>query len=146
MTETERDPARERRLTYWVLGIIFLLMAGVFTAIYHSNKENEEAVQKANQLSAELASAGLRVPSTEQIYGVLGDDGGAICDLPANALRKAIIYGMLTNGAAGPGQRPVIADNKVLKGELLIVKVYCPDELENFTDLVNDLKTSGVAS
>jgi hypothetical protein len=139
---SERDPARERRITYWVLGIIFLLMAGVFVAIYNTNKENEQAVQKANQLSSELAAAGLKVPSTQQIYNVLGDDGGAVCQYPANALRKGILYGMITNGAAGPGQRPVIVDNKLLQGELLIVKVYCPDELENITDVVNDLKTA----
>ena len=139
---SERDPARERRITYWVLGIIFVLMAGVLVRIYNTNKENEQAVQKANQLAAELASAGMRVPSTEQIYNVLGDDGGAVCQYPANALRKSILYGMLTNGAAGPGQRPIIADNKALQGQLLIVKVYCPEELENITEVVNDLKTA----
>jgi hypothetical protein len=146
MSDSERDPGRERRITYWVLGIIFLVMGGVLVAIHNSNKENEEALAKASQLQAELASAGLRVPSTEQIYRVLGSNGGSVCNAPANALRKSIIYGMLTNGAAGPGQRPVIADNKALQGQLLIVKVYCPEELENFTDLVNDLKTADVAS
>jgi hypothetical protein len=35
--------------------------------------------------------------------------------------------------------RPVIADNKVVQGELLIIEVYCPEELDEFQKLVNDL-------
>ena len=35
--------------------------------------------------------------------GVLGSDGGAICKDPASALRKAILFSQLTNGAADPG-------------------------------------------
>ena len=43
------------------------------------------------------------------------------------------------NGAAGPGMRPVIADNRVVKGELLVIQIYCPDELPSFQEFVNDL-------
>jgi hypothetical protein len=39
------------------------------------------------------------------VVRVLGDDGGAICDDPNSSLKKAILYGQLTNGAAGPGIR-----------------------------------------
>jgi hypothetical protein len=60
------------------------------------------------------------------VVRVLGDDGGAICDDPNSALKKAILYGQLTNGAAGPGIRPVIADNRVVQGELAVIKIYCP--------------------
>jgi len=135
----------ERRVTYWVLGIMFLLMAGVGVAIFHTNKESQAALDKAAQLSAELAAAGIRVPDTGQIVSVLGDDGGAVCADPGNSLAKGILYGQLTNGAAGPGQRPVIADDNVVRGQLLIIKVYCPEHLEKFQEIADQLKLADVA-
>lgn len=140
------DRHRERQVTYVVLGVIVLGAMIVFASIYHRNKDNQQAVEKASQLSAELASAGLKVPSTQQITNVLGDDGGAVCAAPANALVKSILYGQLTNGAAGPGQRPVIADNKAVQGTLLIVKVYCPERASDVQQVIDDLKTADVAS
>jgi hypothetical protein len=140
------DVHRERKVTWIVLGIIFLGLVIVAVSIFNSNKKNQQAIDKANQLSAELARAGLPVPDAQQIYNVLGDDGGAVCAAPANALVKSILYGQLTNGAAGPGLRPIIADNRATQGVLLIVKVYCPEEAESFQQLVDDLKYADVAS
>ena len=74
--------------------------------------------------------------------GVLGSDGGAICKNPSSALRQALLF---TNGAAGPGIRPVIVDSKIFKGELLVIQIYCPDELPRFQQMVERLKTAGVA-
>jgi hypothetical protein len=140
------DVHRERKITWLVIGIFFLGMMIVAVSIFNSNKKNQEAIDKANQLSTELKQAGLPVPQAQQIYNVLGDDGGAVCAAPANALAKSILYGQLTNGATGPGQRPVVADNKATQGVLLIVKVYCPEEAEHFQEVVNDLKYADVAS
>ena len=140
------DVHRERKVTWIVLGLFFLGMMIVAVSIFNSNKKNQQAIDKANQLTAELAQAGLPVPEAQQIYNVLGDDGGAVCAAPANALIKSILYGQLTNGAAGPGQRPIIADNKATQGVLLIVKVYCPDKAKSFQDAINDLKYADVAS
>ena len=140
------DVHRERKITWIVIGIFFLGLMIVAVSIFDSNKKNQEAIDKANQLSAELAKAGLPVPEAQQIYNVLGDDGGAVCAAPANALVKSILYGQLTNGAAGPGQRPVIVDNRATQGVALIVKVYCPEEAEHIQQVVNDLKYADVAS
>jgi hypothetical protein len=140
------DVHRERKVTWIVLGLFLLGLMVVGVAIHHSGKKNQQAIDKAGQLSAELAKAGLPVPAPQQIYDVLGDDGGAVCVAPANALVKSILYGGLTNGAAGPGQRPVIADNKATEGVLLIVKVYCPDKAAGFQQVVDDLKYADVAS
>ena len=41
----------------------------------------------------------------------------------------------------GPGARPVIADSRVVQGQLLIIKIYCPDKLADFQEYVDDLKT-----
>jgi hypothetical protein len=133
------------KVTYLVLGIIFLLLTGVAMVAFLSAREDNQAQDKAAQLSSELAAAGLRVPDPDRIAQVLGDDGGAVCADPDNALRRGVLYGMLTNGAAGPGQRPVIADNNAMRGQLAIIKVYCPRYLERFQRVVDDLKTSEVA-
>jgi hypothetical protein len=65
------------------------------------------------------------------IVDVFGDDGGATCAKPNSALKRGLLLGELTNGAAGPGARPIIADNRVVQGQLLVMKVYCPDELRS---------------
>jgi hypothetical protein len=140
------DAKRERQVTYVVLGLFFLGFAVVGLTIFNSNKENQAAIDKAAQLSSELASAGLPVPASQQIYNVLGDDGGAVCAAPANALVKSMLYAGLTNGAAGPGQRPVIADNKAVQGVGLIIKVYCPEQAQDFQQVIDDLKFADVAS
>jgi hypothetical protein len=51
---------------------------------------------------------------------------------------------MLTNGAGGPGMRPVIVDNKVVQGQLLAIKVYCPENLDKFSKVVDKLKYADV--
>jgi hypothetical protein len=117
----------------------------VALAVFHSAKSNAAADQKADQLVSELNAAGLRQPSKDQIVRVLGDDGGATCADPNSALKRGILLGELTNGAAGPGIRPVIADKKVVKGQLLIIKVYCPDQLQKFQEFVDSLKFADVA-
>ena len=136
---------KSHTITYVVLGIIFLLLTGVAMFAFLSAREEQQSQAKAAQLSSELAAAGLRVPDTNRIAQVLRDDGGAVCADPANALRRGVLYGMLTNGAAGPGQRPVIVDNNALRGQLAIMKVYCPQYLERFQKVADDLKTAKVA-
>ena len=139
------DVHRERRITWFVLGLIFLGLAATALLVFDSNKKDQEAVDKANQLMAELKQAGMLVPQPQQIYDVLGHDGGAVCATPADALGKGILYGELTNGAAGPGQRPVIADNNGFQAVALIIKVYCPEKAADFQKVVADLKTADVA-
>jgi Tfp pilus assembly protein FimT len=146
MNVTVDNPKRTRWTTYIVLGIIFILLAGGALLAYSSAKESRQAEEKADQLISELNAAGLRAPSRDQIENVLGDDGGAICDDPNNALKRGVLHGMLTNGAGGPGVRPVIADNKVVQGQLLVIKVYCPDEAEEFAEFADNLKVADVAS
>jgi hypothetical protein len=76
---------------------------------------------------------------------VLGTDGGATCDDPNNALNRAILYSTLSNGAAGPGMRPVVFDKTMLGGQLLILKIYCPEELPSMQKFVDKLKSADVA-
>ena len=145
-TSAEHQPRRERTWIYVtacvVLGV--LLIVGLLT--FSSHRRTNEANQKADQLIAALAAAGARTPDKDQIVRVLGTDGGATCENPNDALSRAVLFTQLANGAAGPGARPVIVDSKALKGQLLIIQIYCPDELNDFKQFVEDLKTDDVAS
>jgi hypothetical protein len=140
MTEvTERQSGRERRVVYIVAGVVVLVLLVVALLVHDTRQTTAEAEQKADQLIAALAAAGAPTPQQDQVVGVLGDDGGATCEDPSGALSRATLLGQLVNGAAGPGMRPVVADNRVVKGQLLVIEIYCPDELAGFQDLVDGL-------
>jgi hypothetical protein len=74
----------------------------------------------------------------ESIVRVFGDDGGAMCESPSSALKRALYSGMLMNGAAGPGARPVKVSRSLVDGELLALGVYCPSQVDDFQRFVND--------
>ena len=145
-TVNENQDRRERSwlyITCWVV-LIALVVGGLI--VFRSATETKNANDKADQLITELKAAGARTPDKDQIVRVLGDDGGATCAHPNDALSRSILLSQLTNGATGPGARPVIADSRVFKGQLLIIKIYCPDELDDFQAYVDNLKTDNVAS
>jgi hypothetical protein len=135
---------RTRRITYLVIGAVALVLLVIALVAYASAKSTAEAEDKADQLIASFDEAGLSTPSKDQVVRVLGDDGGAICADPNSALKKGILHGQLTNGAAGPGIRPVIADNRVVKGELAVIEIYCPDELAEFQEFADSLNLDDV--
>ena len=136
--ETQSD--RERRWIYVTAIVILIGLFVVALATWSSAKSSAAASDKADQLISALAAAGAPTPHKDQVVRVLGEDGGATCQDPTAALSKATLLGQLMNGAAGPGMRPVIADNRVVKGQLAIIKVYCPDKLPSFQDFVNGLR------
>ena len=145
-TVEETSTQKDRRLVYIVITVGLVLLLIICFIFYRSAQSSQQAQDKANQLIAALQKAGVRVvPSQEQIVRVLGDDGGAICKDPASALRKALLFSQLTNGAGGPGIRPVIVDSRIFKGELLVIQIYCPDQLPQFQQMVEKLKTAPVA-
>ena len=139
---TEETTTHRNLVLYIVAGVLLVVLGTVAVVAFHRNRETDRAQERAAQLTAELTAAGLRVPATDQIVRVLGDDGGAVCADPHNALRRGVLYGLLTNGAGGPGQRPVLVAGKVVQGQLLIMKVYCPQYVEDFQQVIDDLKLS----
>lgn len=142
----ESQTPRERSWIYITACVILVVLAlwGIFA--FSSARETKRAQDKADQLIAALQDAGARTPDQDQIVRVLGEDGGATCANPNEALSRATLFTLLANGASGPGARPVIADSRVLQGQLLIMKIYCPNQLEDFQQFVDDLKTDNVAS
>jgi hypothetical protein len=147
MSDYTHEPEHHNRWVYvgaWVLLIVFVVI-GLFT--FSAANETRRATEKANELVSVLEDLGATsLPTNNQIVRVLGDDGGATCADPNKALSRATLLSLLANGATGPGSRPVIADSRAVKGQLLIIKVYCPDELDDFQEFVDDLKTDDVAS
>jgi Tfp pilus assembly protein FimT len=139
MTITETSSEQENRTTYIVIGVAVLLITVIALLTFHSGKTSQEAQQKAAQLTVALTAAGARTPSQETLIRVFGNDGGAVCDDPNGSLRKGVLTQQLMNGAAGPGMRPVIADRRVVNAQLLIMKVYCPDQVPTFQEFVNSL-------
>ena len=145
-TPVETETPRERMWIYFTAGVVLLLLTVWAVFAFSSARENNRAEEKADQLITALADAGARTPDKDQIVRVLGDDGGATCANPNKALSRATLLSLLANGATGPGARPVIADSRAVQGQLLIIKIYCPKQLEDFQDFVDDLKTDDVAS
>ena len=56
------------------------------------------------------------------------------------------MFGLATNGAAGPGVRPIIADNLLVQAGLAVIKTYCPDELPEFTQTAEQFKTADLVN
>lgn len=144
-TATETQSKRERSTLYIAVAVVIGVLMVIGLIFYRSAEATREAEQKADELIAALEDAGATAPDRDQIVRVLGDDGGATCADPNDSLSRAILLSQLANGAAGPGARPVIADSRVVKGQLLIIEIYCPDELEDFKQFVDDFKTDDVA-
>ncbi|MER5739548.1 MULTISPECIES: hypothetical protein [unclassified Streptomyces] len=134
--------ASEHKWIYW--GAIVILVGLLITGLvrYGSFKRTEETSRKAEQLSEELVKAGYPAPDQETAERLLGTDGGQVCENPGNALKKALYrLQQLSNGATGPGSRPVIADSKAVDAERIVLQVYCPDQVAAFDEAVEDLKT-----
>jgi Tfp pilus assembly protein FimT len=144
-THSETQTPRERSWLYITACLVLGVMVVIALFAFGSARQTQKAQDKADQLISELNAVGARAPDQDQIVRVLGDDGGATCANPNEALSRATLLSQLANGATGPGARPVIADSRAVQGQLLIIKVYCPDELTDFQAFVDDLKTDTVA-
>jgi len=135
------EHTRRHRITaYVLLGAIFLFLSAIALGVYRQAKASAEAHQKAEQLIGAFSQAGLPTPDEDQVARTLGEDGGAVCASPNSALKQGLQKLAVSNGAAGPGQRPVNAPRLVVQAEALILAVYCPDELPSYQQYIEQLK------
>ena len=132
------------RAIYWIIGGVLVVLCVVGLVTYSGERETRQAQDKAQELTQKLESAGLRAADQDVLVRTLGTDGGNVCDNPASALGRANLLAQLTNGASHVGQRPVIVDRRVLRGEALILETYCPDVLEEYREKFDELKTDDV--
>ena len=143
-TPVENQSRRERSWIYIGACVILAVMALWSVLAFSAVRSTNRAEEKADELIAALQDAGARTPDRDQIVRVLGEDGGATCANPNAALSRATMLSLLSNGATGPGSRPVIADSRAVKGQLLIMEVYCPNQLTDFKEFVDNLKTENL--
>ena len=144
---TSQDPGkRDRMVLYIVVGFILVVLAVIASVAFQSGKDDSEAQDNAQQLITVLQDAGYPAPDEQAIIDVLGNDGGAVCENPGEALAKATLYSQITNGATGPGMRPVIGDADILRGQIAIMQIYCPNELPDVQSYINDLETGDVVN
>ncbi|GAA1357000.1 hypothetical protein GCM10009636_27310 [Arthrobacter koreensis] len=143
-TPVEQQPKRERTWIY-IVAVVLLIGLGLWAVLaFGAARQSREAEEKADRFITLVEAAGVRTPDKDQVIRILGDDGGAACANPNAALSRATLNSMLANGATGPGARPVISDRRAVLGQLLIIEVYCPAELDEFKASIDDLKTDDV--
>ena len=141
-TAAEEQPPRERSVLYIVVTVVLVSIAVWAVIAFGASREAEQAEEKADELVQTLEAEGATTTlRPEVIARVLGDDGGAVCANPNQALSRSTLYGMLTTGSGNPGERPFITENRFLQGQLAIIEVYCPDELEEFQEFIDSLQT-----
>lgn len=144
---TSQDPdKRDRMVLYIVVGVILVVLAVIASLAFDSGRDDRQAQDNAQQLIAVIEDAGYPAPDEQAIIDVLGNDGGAVCENPGESLAKATLYSQIANGAAGPGMRPVIGDADVLRGQIAIMRIYCPDELPDVQSYIEDLETGDVVN
>ncbi len=145
MATPETQPTT-RHWHRWVIVAVLLALVVVGLITYSYQKSNERAEAKATELTAGLEKLGLPAPAnTDTIVRVLGDDGGVVCDDPGGALRTALVNAALVNGAAFVGQRPIrAAPRRLIAAQFLVVKIYCPDQLEALQDRLGDYRVDDV--
>jgi glutamate:GABA antiporter len=133
------DHPTRRKLIYAATGFVVgaLVIWGLLSL--EDTRKDEEAQAKADQVIASFEAQGYRAPQRDLLVNLLGTDGGKVCEDPASTLNSALHRINLSNGAAQVGVRPVIADEDVVTGELLILDVYCPDKAQEARDYLEDL-------
>jgi hypothetical protein len=138
---------RRRMVTYAVLGLILLGLLVWGLIVYDRARDTQEAQEKAQQLIDKFVATGLPTGgrTAEEVARVFGDDGGAVCASPTSDLTIGALRAHMSNGAGGPGQRPVTVDEQVVLGERLIIETYCPEKLAAFDRFVQDTDFANVA-
>jgi hypothetical protein len=104
-----------------------------------------EAKDLAAKAITALNSAGYQTPTQRQLALTLGEDGGIVCANPTGALSQGLARLDMSNGAGGPGQRPVNVSRRVVAGERILIQVYCPEKLAEFDTFVESHNYANVA-
>lgn len=135
-----RRPESNHTILYVALALAFVALGAWGIAIFESEKDTAEALDKATTLNLLRVQEGLPTLDTETVARVLGTDGAALCENPGERLEQGALKEQFMNGASGPGMRPILATRNLIVGERLIIQVYCPDEAAAYEEAVNDLK------
>jgi len=120
------------RAIYGIVAAVFGVLLVVMLLTYNYNKSSDEALAKAQQLTATLGQAVLPTPKDPaQVAKVFGTDGGSVCASVQDGVALGIAKFNLSVGGEFY-RRAVIADRRVAAGILAVVKTYCPDKIPTF--------------
>ncbi|AYF73312.1 hypothetical protein D7D52_04910 [Nocardia yunnanensis] len=136
----EGAPERARRLVYLSVAVVLVALAIAGVIIFKREHSSDDALHKAQVLQSRLLAAGFDSPDPQVIADSLGEDGGLVCSDPSSPLIKARYAASISNGAAGPGSRPVIADTDVFTATSLAIETYCPDKLAAYLETTGHLE------
>ncbi|EME24124.1 hypothetical protein [Rhodococcus triatomae] len=133
-------PENTHLILYLAAFALFVGLAVWGLVAYQHNEDDDLAREKAIELAMMFSASGFASPDIDATARVLGTDGGAACVDDGSALRENLLHQQMVNGAAGPGQRPILVARNLLEGERLVLTVYCPDRLPEFDAWVDGLK------
>jgi amino acid transporter len=138
--DAEPSPSKKQHVwLYVVIGAVATGLAIWGVTAYRGHEATQEANAKAAQLQDRFKAAGLPTyADTDDVARTLGTDGGAVCASPER-IAQGLLKQQLSNGAGGPGQRPVTVARQTVQGELLILQTYCPEKAPEFQKFVNSL-------
>ncbi|WP_067819990.1 hypothetical protein [Nocardia inohanensis] len=145
MTEVELPEAlnagdRYRKLIYISVALLLVALAVAGAIVFRKDRETDVALRRAEVLQTRLADAGFSAPDPQVIADTMGEDGGFVCQDPTSPLIRARYRAAISNGASGPGNRPVIADSEVFTATALAIETYCPDQLAGYLEATGTLK------
>lgn len=103
-----------------------------------SNPESDRAQELAAQLNENLAQAGLPDLDTETATTLYGTDGGVSCE-NVGELQHQLSLSQFGNNSSH--LRRVVLDPTLVAYDLAVIQTYCPDELDSFADVIDDLET-----
>ncbi len=126
-----------------IIVLVGMLIGGLL--VFSGVKSSSAADKQAQQLSTKLRGAGFPTPNQGEIARTLGTDGGPACQDPSGSLSQAEWKESMSNGATGPGQRSVLADKDVVDAELLVLEVYCSDQVPEFRKKLHELNLDDTA-
>jgi glutamate:GABA antiporter len=127
-----RHTGSRNRILVRIVAAVLIVLAVVGIVDYKQGRDDRLARSHAAQVATLYRAHGLTVPvSQKTAVRALGTDGGAICDDPGAALSRALQNQQLASGG-NVGSRPIRADRRVVEGEELILRVYCPSQLPKY--------------
>ncbi len=133
------------RAIYWIVAAVFGVLLIVMLVAWNYDRQNDEANAKAQELIAAYEEAGLTAPDQDQIAGVLGDDGGSVCEIADSELVQG--YWKLRLGVGGEFYvRPTRLPGTVRQGLSLVVDVYCPEKRPDIEDFFEEWDFDDVVS
>ena len=103
-----------------------------------SDADKKEAAQLADQLNTRLAEEGLPEVDQETARALYGVDGGVSCENAGNLQQSLGIFQFGNNALH---LRRVVLDPTVVAHDLAVVETYCPDKVDEFNDVVEELET-----